>query len=99
MARSSPCGLCGLARFYQPCLREQGLWSKVSGARSPGSTADRIEVRGGSRLACAPATHLLASLRPVRPLIFVRCGVNCALRYGDWRRFTAALLGRFLPKL
>src|ERR671939_690062 len=32
-------------------------------------------------------------------LQFVQRGVNCAVRYRDWRRGIAALLGRFLPRL
>ncbi len=38
---------------------------------------------------------------PAAPLglHLVRCNEIIAVRYGDWRRPIAALLGRFLPKL
>ena len=36
---------------------------------------------------------------PLRPWRLFRRELDCAVRYGDWRRRLAALLGRFLPKL
>jgi hypothetical protein len=45
-------------------------------------------------IAAKRSSHaVLLSLR------LVRCGGIIAVRYGDWRRPIAALLGRFLPKL
>jgi hypothetical protein len=53
----------------------------------------------------APGTlRMPAALRrgsPAAPLSLriVRCNETIAVRYRDWRRSIAALLGRFLPKL
>src|SRR5215211_91692 len=59
------------------------------------------------RRRCAPATPRRSSaryaqiawLKAWQGLQFVRRGVDCAVRYRDWRRGIAALLGRFLPRL
>ncbi len=95
-------GILGVpAAAARPCTRAASLMPPVNGSGVSGRACSRV---AGVALPATPRRSSaryaqIAWLQAWQGLQFVRRGVNCAVRYRDWRRGIAALLGRFLPRL
>src|SRR5215203_1288216 len=88
-------------RLAAPALYQGGVLMPPGNGSSEAErrAAAPPELRAGHTAAFFPRYAQIAWLKAWQGLQFVRRGVNCAVRYRDWRRGIAALLGRFLPRL